>query len=168
MIFGRWHTWSAETRESWRFRITKNDNAIPDAGGIYLMVKRTCIFWLKPVYIGKASNLQSRLIGHERWIEAQKKGASERHFLCVRSESKRQRIEEDLIRKHRPKLNRKLMPKDACDAPNHKDLKRRWMCAEEYYGIGKHAKLAPKQDQADAKPAASTARDYYKLNDKAA
>ncbi len=168
MFFDRWYTWSGETREDWRFQKAKNDNAIPDAGGIYFMVKRTCIFWLKPVYIGKASNLQSRLIGHERWIEAQKKGASERHFLCVRSESKRQRIEEDLIRKHRPKLNRMLMPKDACDAPNHKDLKRRWMCAEEYYGIGKHAKPAPKQDQADAKLAASTTRDYYKLNDKAA
>lgn len=163
MIFDKWYTWSGETREDWRFKITKKDREIPDAGGIYIMVKRSWLIFLKPVYIGKASNLQSRLIGHERWIEARKHGATERHYLCVRSESKRQRIEEDLIRKHRPKLNRIHMPADDCDAPNHKDLKRRWMCAHEYYGIGEYAK--PKRK---AKPATTSNRDYYGISEKAA
>ena len=163
MIFDKWYTWSGETREDWRFRITKKDRDIPDAGGVYIMVKRSWLVFLKPVYIGKASNLQNRLIGHERWIEARKHGASERHYLCVRSESKRQRIEEDLIRKHRPKLNRIHMPADDCDAPNHADLKRRWMCADEYYGLGKYA-----QTQRKTKTEPSLASQYYGLNDKAA
>ena len=130
------------------------------------MVKRSWLLFLKPVYIGKASNLQSRLIGHERWDEARKKGARERHFLCVRSEDKRQRIEEDLIRKHKPKLNSIHMPKDHCDAPNHRDLKRRWMCADEYYGLGKWAK--PSDVPVKAVKRLPTAREYYGIKDKAA
>ena len=135
MIPYGWHVWRGETKQRYRFKITKTEAALPDAGGIYVMVRRTAFFFLKPVYIGKASNLQSRLAGHERWEEARKRGASERHFLCIRSESKRQRIEEDLIRNYKPKLNNMLVPKSAEDAPNHKKLRSGWMSAKEYYGL---------------------------------
>jgi len=135
MIPYGWHVWRGETGRRYRFKITKTVEALPDAGGIYVMVRRTCFFFLSPVYIGKASNLQNRHSDHERWPEARKKGASERHYLCIRSENKRQKFEEDLIRYYKPKLNRMLKPSSAEDAPNHKDLKSGWMSAKEYYGL---------------------------------
>ena len=130
-----WHVWRGETKTRYRFKITKTDKAIPDAGGVYVMVRRTLFFFLKPVYIGKASNLQSRLIGHERWEEARKKGASERHYLCIRSEEKRSRIEEDLIRGYTPKLNNMLVPNSASDAPSNSRLRNGWMSPSEYWAL---------------------------------
>ena len=165
MMFSNKHRWRGETGETWRFSIAREDADIPDAGGIYIMVKRNWRFRLTPIYIGKASNLRSRLIGHERWQEARAKGARRRHYLCVRSESKRQRIEEDLIRHYRPQLNAVLKPKDPCDAPNHKDLKRRWMCADEYWGLGAYA---PKSKQAPKSAQKNQAKAYYESGQKAA
>ncbi|MEM7329901.1 MAG: GIY-YIG nuclease family protein [Pseudomonadota bacterium] len=147
MIPYGWHVWRGETNRRYRFKITKSVEALPDAGGIYVMVRRTFFFWLKPIYIGKASNLLNRHSEHERWPEARKKGASERHYLCVRSESKRRRIEEDMIRKYKPKLNNMLKPRSSEDAPNHEGLRNGWMSAREYYG------LPLKKNNADAKPA---------------
>ena len=138
MLSGR-HSWRGESGDSWRFSIAGTDEDIPDAGGIYIMVKRNWWFQRRAVYIGKASNLHSRLVGHERGPDAKKKGATRRHYLCVSSENTRQQIEEDLIRQYMPALNTVLIPKDHCDAPNHAALKRRWMCAAEYWGLGAYA-----------------------------
>lgn len=135
MIPYGWHVWRGESSRRYRFKITKSLEALPDAGGIYVMVRRSFFFFLKPIYIGKASNLQGRLDGHERWDEARKKGASERHYLCIRSENKRQKIEEDLIRRYKPKLNQMLKPNSSEDAPNHASLKTGWMSAKQYYGL---------------------------------
>lgn len=148
MIPYGWHVWRGETSARYRFKITKKVEALPDAGGIYVMVKRTFFFFLAPVYIGKASNLQSRHSDHERWEEARKKGASERHYLCIRSESKRQKVEEDLIRRYKPKLNTMLVPKSSEDAPRHKKLSRGWMSAKAYYGLNaKSANSGGKRDR---------------------
>ena len=171
MIFSGRHSWRGETGEAWRFSIAVKDEDIPDAGGIYVMVKRNWFFQRRAVYIGKASNLRSRLIGHERWPEAKKIGATRRHYLCVRSENKRRRIEEDLIRHYKPQLNDILKPKDACDAPNHSALKRRWMCADEYWGLGKFAPEPPAAEdiaRSSAKNKRRSARDYYRTPKKAA
>lgn len=135
MIPYGWHVWRGETNRRYRFKITKKLEDIPDAGGIYVMVRRTLFFFLKPIYIGKASNLQGRSDGHERWEEARKKGASERHYLCIRSENKRQKVEEDLIRKYKPKLNNMLKPRTAEDAPNHSSLASGWMSAKTYWSL---------------------------------
>ena len=171
MIPYGWHVWRGESNRRYRFKITKSIEALPDAGGIYVMVRRTAFFFLKPVYIGKASNLQGRLDGHERWEEARKKGASERHYLCIRSENKRQKIEEDLIRRYKPKLNNMLKPRTSEDAPNHSDLKRGWMSAKEYWGLPDKAKSvatpAAEPAKAPAKPRVS-ASDYYGRRNKAA
>lgn len=171
MIPYGWHVWRGETSRRYRFKITKTIEALPDAGGIYVMVRRTAFFFLKPVYIGKASNLQSRLDGHERWEEARKKGASERHYLCIRSEDKRQKIEEDLIRKYRPKLNNMLKPRDSEDAPNHEDLRSGWMSAKEYYGLNDGPKPSAEVTSvkdAKSKQASMSAREYYGKSGKAA
>ncbi len=138
MIPYGWHVWRGESSARYRFKITKTLKALPDAGGIYVMVRRTCFFWLKPVYIGKASNLLGRSTDHERWPEARRMGASERHYMCIRSESERQRVEEDLIRKYKPKLNTMLKPRKASDAPNHEKLRSGWMSPKEYWGLGSY------------------------------
>ena len=135
MIPYGWHVWRGETAARYRFKITKTDKAIPDAGGIYVMVRRSWFFFLTPVYIGKASNLQSRLIGHERWVEARKLGANERHYLCIRSEQKRQQIEEDLIRHYTPPLNGMLVPRSSDDAPNNGNLRSGWMSPKHYWSL---------------------------------
>ncbi len=164
MIPYGWHKWRGETGNRWRFKITKKVEALPDAGGIYVMVKRTCFFFLSPVYIGKASNLLRRHSEHERWAEAKKKGASERHYLCVRSESKRQRIEEDMIRRYKPKLNRMLTPRSSEDAPNHKDLKRGWMSAKQYWSLNDK----PRAKKAIPEKPKPKKRDYWGSKKKAA
>lgn len=135
MIPYGWHVWRGESSARYRFKITRSLEDLPDAGGIYVMVRRTLFFWLKPMYIGKASNLLGRHTDHERWPEARRKGASERHYMCVRSETERQRIEEDLIRNYQPKMNGMLVPRNAEDAPNHPKLASGWMSAREYYGL---------------------------------
>lgn len=140
MIPYGWHVWRGETSARYRFKIVKSKENLPDAGGIYVMVRRTLFFFLSPVYIGKASNLHGRHNDHERWPEARKKGASERHFMCIRSESERQRIEEDLIRHYKPKLNNMLKPRSSEDAPNNARLARNWMSAKEYYSLNKRPK----------------------------
>lgn len=156
MIPYGWHVWRGETSARYRFKIVKKKESLPDAGGIYVMVRRTLFFFLSPVYIGKASNLQGRHRDHERWPEARKKGASERHYMCVRSESERQRIEEDLIRHYKPKLNGMLVPRGSEDAPNHKKLRNGWMSAREYYGLNQRSrnKRSSGSNQSDQRRAA--------------
>ncbi|GAB5454389.1 MAG: hypothetical protein Hens2KO_06180 [Henriciella sp.] len=171
MIPYGWHVWRGETNRRYRFKITKTINALPDAGGIYVMVRRTAFFFLKPIYIGKASNLQGRLDGHERWEEARKKGASERHYLCIRSENKRQKIEEDLIRRYKPKLNNMLKPRSAEDAPNHASLRTGWMSAKEYYGLNDKKKPSAEVTsvaEAKSEKRQMSAREYYGKSGKAA
>ncbi|MEM8617629.1 MAG: GIY-YIG nuclease family protein [Pseudomonadota bacterium] len=153
MIFDRWYTWKTESGERWRFKVTRREDEIPDAAGVYIMAKRRGFFFRKPLYIGKASNLQSRLQGHEDWPEARRRGACERHYLAVRSETKRQRIEEDLIRKHHPALNVIHVPKDADDAPNNAILKRRWMSARDYWSLNDKRRKSVAQT--------TSAKDYW-------
>jgi len=158
MLFSGRRSWQGESGETWRFSLARQDTDIPDAGGIYIMARRVWLFRKVPVYIGKASNLRSRLIGHERWDEAHKTGARLRYYLRVRSENKRQRIEEDLIREYLPVLNEIHKPKHDCDAPNHKALRRRWMCADEYWGLGR---FAPASDAETARLKKHQAQAYY-------
>jgi hypothetical protein len=125
-LFG-WHNWKGESGRRYRFNITLTTKALPDEAGIYMFVKRRFVFFLIPLYIGKASNFRSRVIGHERWWEAWwKRGATERHILKVRSAKKRPQIEEDLIRRHNPPMNRILVPKNKDDAPIDTELRKWW------------------------------------------
>ncbi len=126
LLFG-WHMWRGESGERYRFKITLSQRGIPDGGGIYIFVRRRFVFWLQPLYIGKATDFRSRLIGHERWWEAWwKRGATERHILMVPSAQQRERIEEDLIRHYTPRMNDMLVPRGAGDAPRDLYLRRLW------------------------------------------
>ena len=126
LIFG-WHAWHGETGRSYRFNITLTDKGLPEGGGVYVFVRRRFVFWLEPLYVGKAANFKNRLIGHERWQEAWwKRGATERHILRIKSREQQARVEEDLIRGLKPKMNNIHVPRDRKDAPNDKKLKRNW------------------------------------------
>ena len=126
LLFFR-HNWKGETRTSYRFRILLTDSSIPNAGGIYVFVRRRYIFWLEPLYVGKAAKLNSRLKEHERWPEAYwRRNATEKHILIVSTEEERRKVEEDLIRALNPVMNRMLKPRSSDDAPNNSDLAKRW------------------------------------------
>ena len=125
-IFGR-QSWFGETGRRYGFKIIKQDSQILDGGGVYIFVKRRFFFWAKALYVGKAANFRSRLVGHERWTEAStKRGATERHLFRCDNRTKQARIEENLIRQLKPPMNKVHVPKSRTDAPNDKRLKRGW------------------------------------------
>ena len=126
IVFGA-HPWFGETGRKYKFNVTLTDRGIPNGGGIYIFVRRRFVFFLEPLYIGKATNLKSRIIGHERWAEAWwNRGVTERHILKVPNARERARIEEDLIRHYQPVMNEMLVPRGVHDAPNNRRLARAW------------------------------------------
>ena len=135
MILFTAYYWRSSSRKLFRFHICKPDEVLPEEGGIYIFVRCRLLFFRKPLYVGKAASLKSRLGSHERWEEGRKRGANERHILCVKSEEDRRRIEEDLIRHLKPKLNNMLVPHDGDHAPSNKKLKRGWISASDYWSL---------------------------------
>ena len=126
ILFGR-RNWHGETGRNYRFKITLTDRGLPEGGGVYIFVRRRFVFFLKPLYVGKAASFRNRLIGHERWHEAwHKRGATERHILKVKERKDQARIEEDLIRSLKPEMNTVHIPSDRKDAPNDKKLRKGW------------------------------------------
>ena len=119
MFFGR-HGWTGETGRTYTFKCALTKNGIPnDSGGIYVFVRRRFGFFLQALYVGKAANLRGRLIGHEKWGKAWWiLGATERHVMRVATEEERRKIEEDLIRGLKPRMNDVQMPRCEDDAPN--------------------------------------------------
>lgn len=128
MIFYGLHSWRGESGRRYMFRCALTRNGIPDgAGGIYIFVKRHFGFFLEPLYVGKAADLRSRLLGHEKWGKAWWiLGATERHVMRIRSEEERRMVEEDLIRRLKPRMNDVMMPRGLNDAPNTPKLRRMW------------------------------------------
>lgn len=125
-IFGL-HRWRGETGKKYWFNITLTDNGLPSDPGIYIFVRRYFVFWLKPLYVGKAASLSGRLKGHEKWARAWwQLGATERHVARFKTETERRRVEEDLIRGLKPQMNNVHVPRSRDDAPNDEKLLRRW------------------------------------------
>lgn len=156
MIFKKRYFWRGESNELYRFMVRRNLDYVPAYSGIYIFARRRFIFFIKPLYVGKAKHLWDRIDGHDRWEEAQSLGANEIHIRHA-DEVKLDRIEEDLIRHLKPKLNDIHMPRSDCDAPNHEQLRPKWMCAQEYWSLND-----PKPKRRKAK---SSAKSYW---DKAA
>lgn len=128
MMFFGLHSWRGESGRRYMFRCALTRKGIPDdAGGIYIFVRRRFGFFLKPLYVGKAANLRSRLVGHEKWGDAWWiKGATERHVMRIKSEEERRIVEEDLIRSLRPRMNDVHLPRHENDAPNSRLLRQEW------------------------------------------
>ena len=127
MIPFGWHVWRGESGRRYRFKVTLTDRGIPDSSGIYVFVRRRFFFFLEPLYVGKATSFRSRVLGHERWMEAWwQRGATERHVLRIRDARERAMIEEDIIRHYCPLMNRVLVPRTHLDAPNDPTLRALW------------------------------------------
>lgn len=123
------HFWRGESGARYLFNCALTKRGIPDdSGGIYVFVKRHWAFFLQPLYVGKAANLRGRLLGHEKWGKAWWiLGATERHVMRVGSEEERRKIEEDLIRGLKPRMNDVCMPRTEDDAPNTPQLRKSWL-----------------------------------------
>jgi hypothetical protein len=127
LLFG-WHVWRGESGARYRFKVTLTKKGLPEDGGLYVMVRRRFVFFMEPLYVGKAASLRSRLLGHEKWGRAfWFYGATERHILKVKEERERQIIEEDIIRHYKPRMNDMMIPRDARDMPTHGALRKKWM-----------------------------------------
>ena len=122
-LFGS-HTWRGESRRRYRFKCVLTKKGLPDAGvgGIYVFVRRRWVFFLEPLYVGKAHDLRSRLMGHEKWPRAfWYYGATERYVMGpIRDEADRRRIEEDLIRGLKPRMNDMEIPQAVAAKPKRR------------------------------------------------
>lgn len=116
LLFGP-HTWRGESRRAYRFDcvLTKRGLPPPGTGGIYVFVRRRWVFFLEPLYVGKAHDLRSRLMGHEKWPRAfWYYGATERYVMGpIAEEMERRHVEEDLIRGLKPRMNDMEIPQAA-------------------------------------------------------
>jgi hypothetical protein len=128
-LFGG-HSWRGESGNRYRFRCVLTKAGLPHAGigGIYVFVRRRWVFFLEPLYVGKAHDLRDRLAGHEKWPRAfWYYGATERYVLCpIADEIDRRRVEEDLIHALKPRMNDVEIPGAGHDAKAHGAELRRW------------------------------------------
>src|SRR5262245_58597105 len=130
LLFGG-HSWKGESGKRYRFKCVLTKDGLPadGVGGIYIFVRRRFVFFLEVLYVGKAHNLRSRLLGHEKWGRAYwYYGATERYVhFPMDSETDRRLVEEDLIRCLTPPMNDQEIP-DAThsDAPSQPGLKAGW------------------------------------------
>lgn len=128
------HSWRGESGRRYKFKCVLTKKGLPPAGegGIYIFVRRRWAFLLEPLYVGKAHDLRNRLLGHEKWGRAYwYYGATERYVLGpIRDEVDRRRIEEDLIRSLKPRMNDVAIPQ-ANGAPKP----RRTAAANRAFGL---------------------------------
>jgi hypothetical protein len=121
MFFFGAHSWRGESGRRYRFKCVLTKQGLPPGGqgGIYIFVRRRWGFFLETLYVGKAHDLRSRLLGHEKWGRAYwYYGATERYVLGpIRDEADRRRIEEDLIRSLKPRMNDVAIPQAKSSAP---------------------------------------------------
>jgi hypothetical protein len=121
MFFFGAHSWRGQSGRRYRFKCVLTKQGLPPAGsgGIYMFVRRRFAFFLEVLYVGKAHDLRSRLMGHEKWGRAfWYYGATERYVLGpIRDEVDRRRIEEDLIKGLRPRMNDMEIPQAKAAKP---------------------------------------------------
>ena len=108
--------WRGDSGRLYRFKITLTRKGIPDYGGVYIFVRRRFVFFLKAIYVGKATNFRERLYGHEKFAKAvYNYGVTERHVYNIATDYDRAAVEEDLIRALKPKMNDVLLPRSQTD-----------------------------------------------------
>lgn len=139
MFFFGGHAWRGESGKRYKFKCVLTKRGLPPegTGGIYVFVRRRWAFILEPLYVGKAHDLRNRLMGHEKWPRAYwYYGATERYVLGpIHEEADRRRVEEDLIRGLKPRMNDVAIP-DALGkkAPSNPELRRRWSLSNWFGG----------------------------------
>lgn len=124
MFFFGPHSWRGASGQRYRFKCVLTKKGLPPqgVGGIYIFVRRRWGFWLETLYVGKAADLRARLMGHEKWARAYwYYGATERYVMGpIRDEVDRRRIEEDLIRGLKPRMNDMEIPQARAPKPRRR------------------------------------------------
>lgn len=109
MFFFGSHSWRGESGRRYKFKCVLTKKGLPPqgTGGIYIFVRRRWGFLMEALYVGKAHDLRNRLMGHEKWPRAYwYYGATEQYILHpIHDEIDRRRVEEDLIRGLKPRMN---------------------------------------------------------------
>ena len=116
-------SWRGESGNRYKFKCVLTKAGLPkaDMGGVYVFVRRRWVFFMEPLYVGKAHDLRSRLLGHEKWGRAYwYYGATERYYCGpIETEEERRAVEEDLIHGLKPRMNDVAIPKANHDARVH-------------------------------------------------
>src|SRR5947209_6440976 len=73
--------------------------------GVYIFCGTNSQNQWVPLYIGQAESFADRIPRHERWAEAQKRGATHVHARVVADSASRDVMERTLISKYQPALN---------------------------------------------------------------
>jgi hypothetical protein len=122
-LFGA-RSWRGKSGQRYRFKCVLTKKGLPPegVGGIYVFVRRRWVFFLEALYVGKAADLRSRLLGHEKWGRAYwYYGATERYVLGpIRDEVDRRRVEEDLIKSLKPRMNDVEIPQAEVAKPKRR------------------------------------------------
>lgn len=122
-LFGA-HSWRGKSGRRYQFKCVLTKKGLPPegVGGIYVFVRRRWVFFLEALYVGKAADLRSRLMGHEKWPRAfWYYGATERYVLGpIRDEIDRRRVEEDLIKGLKPRMNDMEIPQAEAPKPKRR------------------------------------------------
>ncbi|HWA20871.1 MAG TPA: GIY-YIG nuclease family protein [Caulobacterales bacterium] len=119
--------WRGDSGRLYRFKITLTRKGIPDYGGVYIFVRRRFVFFLKAIYVGKATNFRERLYGHEKFAKAvYDYGVTERHVYNIATDYDRAAVEEDLIRALKPKMNDVMLPRSETDGAVYKPVPFGW------------------------------------------
>ena len=95
------------------FNVLDLEKPVPDMPGNYIFFRggaaslqnALVTAMIEPIYIGTSESLFERLSNHDRWEEAQRKGATHIAANLVPDERARKAQEEDLIRRYNPPLN---------------------------------------------------------------
>jgi len=87
------------------FHILTMEDPWNDVGGIYIFAGVSPQNKWVAIYIGLAENFRNRMANHDRWIEAQRQGATHVHAKVVQSAGARLLLEKELIAAYQPPLN---------------------------------------------------------------
>lgn len=88
-----------------KFNVYGPDTTWREVPGIYIFAKPISPGRWSALYVGQTGNFRERLANHERWPEAQRKGATCIHARVVDRQAERDSLEELLIRECLPPLN---------------------------------------------------------------
>jgi hypothetical protein len=110
--FGR-HLVRGSSGREYAFDSFDLDAEFADVGAIYIFARQS--FGLLPpsldlIYVGKATELGSRLSSHEKWPQALRMGANRLLVMKVGHLTDRTSVEEDIIAFNCPALNDTLNP----------------------------------------------------------
>jgi hypothetical protein len=144
--------WRGASHRPYRFKVTLTRRGIPDYGGVYIFVRRRFVFFLKAIYVGKATNFRERLYGHEKFARAVFDfGVTERRVYNIATEHDRAAVEEDLIRALKPPMNDMMMPEgERQGAPVHRPVGFGWSIANWFRVRAQESRPDPRRHRGHA------------------